>query len=363
MNNVATSVEPHAGGHSGGLGLRPSVGNVRKLARALTPDLRQDPRVALRDSRVRDPLRRTLLALAPDTGLTFEDGDADDPYADADGNTLRRRFSVLRAARDETVLLQIPDWVANDGSNVGALDEMRDVFVKRKVRIVAEGVEAPSLSLQKTLPRIWQERAKSDVEFVSWRYVRELLEGKLTPRDLFDLRDGPGPAGPPQAAPKAIKSVFIGSTGLDLREYREAARDICLRRRLMPIMMEYFEVMGRGATDGSKKKLEQADLYVGIFAHRYGFIEPGHDRSVTELEFNYAGERNLERLCFLVDPAHPWSPEHWDPEHREQMMAFKRRIESKLIRGQFSSVDSFKLLLMQALDEVAARQPTEDNGP
>jgi hypothetical protein len=67
--------------------------------------------------------------------------------------------------------------------------------------------------------------------------------------------------------------------------------------------------MGVGATEGSKRQLHDADLYVGIFAHRYGYIEAGHDRSVTEIEFDYAGERKLERLCFLVKLDYPWPPD------------------------------------------------------
>jgi hypothetical protein len=46
-----------------------------------------------------------------------------------------------------------------------------------------------------------------------------------------------------------------------------------------------------GASEGSKSKLEAADLYIGIFAHRYGYTEEGYQKSVTEIEFDHAGER------------------------------------------------------------------------
>src|SRR5688572_17268689 len=88
-----------------------------------------------------------------------------------------------------------------------------------------------------------------------------------------------------------MAKVIISSTGLDLQEYRDAAIEICLKLQLLPIAMEYFEVMGAGATEGSKRKLAEADAYVGIFAHRYGYIESGYDKSVTEIEFDYAGKR------------------------------------------------------------------------
>src|SRR5262249_38712164 len=148
---------------------------------------------------------------------------------------------------------------------------------------------------------------------------------------------------------KTIKSIFISSTGRDLHEYREAARDVCISLQFLPIMMEHFEAMGLGATAGSKKKPDLAGLYVGIFAYRYGYVEDGYAISVTEIEFDYAGQRNIPRLCFVVDPEFSWPPKTWDPEHHTQMEAFKKRIDKKLIRGQFTTIDNFRDQLRQAL--------------
>src|SRR5438094_482205 len=103
--------------------------------------------------------------------------------------------------------------------------------------------------------------------------------------------------------------VFLSSTGQDLAKYREGAIEVSNRLGLVPVAMEFFEAMGKGATEGSKRKLKDADVYVGIFAHRYGYIEEGYDKSVTEIEFDYASnELNLDRLCFAIDTDYPWSP-------------------------------------------------------
>lgn len=326
-----------------------AVAKLTRIGRAITPDLRPDPRAALRDMRIRGKLRTDLQEIARSSGLSLQDDIAEDPYADANGHTLKRHFSLLKSAADEVVILQVEDWIANDGANVGAMDEMRDAFTNRKVRIVAEKVQTPSLSLEKTMPRIWRQKAMADVEFVSWRYVAELLERKLSPDQVFGLtieRAPVSPNGPIEK--KVIKTVFISSTGLDLHEYREAARDVCMTLQLFPIMMEHFEAMGLGATAGSRKKLDQADLYVGIFAHRYGYIEDGYATSVTEIEFDHAVKRNISQLCFVVDPEFSWPPNSWDPEHHTQMVALKKRIE-KLIRGRFTTVDNFRDQLRQAL--------------
>ncbi len=147
--------------------------------------------------------------------------------------------------------------------------------------------------------------------------------------------------------------VFIGSTSRDLADYRQAAIDTCLRLNLHPIAMEYFTAMPMGATEGSKKKVEDSDWYVGIFAHRYGYIEDGYDKSVTEIEFDYAGERALPRLCFVIDPTYTtWPDEFYEKDHPAKLAAFKARIDKTLIRAQFTDVNDFALKLSQALSEL-----------
>jgi hypothetical protein len=322
---------------------------VARFATAVTPDLRMDPRAALRDMRLKGEALSTLTDAVRSAGMALEEGAADDPYADSSGNTAQRQFSLLRSRSDEAVVLQIPDWVANDGNKVGALEELRDALMNRKVRIIAPKIEKADYSLEKTMPVIWRKMASIDLEFVSWRYVEEMKQGKLSAARVFGLAAGAAPAAPVTVpAGPAIKRVFIGSTGKDLRPYREAAREICSKLELFPMMMEDWEAMGLGATAGSKKKLDQADLYVGLFAHRYGYVEQGYDRSVTEIEFDYAGQRTLERLCFMLDPSHPWPQDAADPEHHVQMTAFRQRVE-RLIRAQFTTVDDFRVKLMQAL--------------
>lgn len=145
--------------------------------------------------------------------------------------------------------------------------------------------------------------------------------------------------------------VFISSTSLDLKKYRQVAIQTCRTLGYEPIVMETFSAMGVGATEGSKRKLREADLYVGIIAHRYGYIEAGYDRSVTEIEFDYAGERGLERLCFVVDPAHPWPKTHIDRKHAAQLQAFKARIDRSVIRSLFTTPADFQQKLVQALVE------------
>jgi tetratricopeptide (TPR) repeat protein len=163
--------------------------------------------------------------------------------------------------------------------------------------------------------------------------------------------------------------VFISSTGKDLAKYRKAARKVCEELGLAVIGMETFEAMGAGATEGSQRKLDDADVYVGIFAHRYGSIEDGHDKSVTEIEFDHAGERGLERLCFLLDPKYPWpmDEDSVDDPNRARLKAFRARIEKTVVRRLFTTTDDFARKLTTALvawqREHETREPKPGSGP
>ena len=55
-------------------------------------------------------------------------------------------------------------------------------------------------------------------------------------------------------------------------------------------MMENLTAENRNAVEVSLRMVEQADVYLGVFAHRYGFVPPGSDISITEMEFNRAEE-------------------------------------------------------------------------
>jgi hypothetical protein len=146
-----------------------------------------------------------------------------------------------------------------------------------------------------------------------------------------------------------VHSVFISSTKSDLVEYRQAAIEICNRLGLSPLTMEYFEAEGLDGVEGSKRQLDKADVYVGIFAYRYG--------SVTEVEFDYAGERNIERLCFVVDDDYPWPVGSIDFVNQEKLKEFKeKKVSKSVIRNKFTTTDNFKLLLMQSLSSWMERK-------
>jgi Domain of unknown function (DUF4062) len=144
------------------------------------------------------------------------------------------------------------------------------------------------------------------------------------------------------------RRVFFSSTGRDLSDYRAAATDVCNELGLIPIAMEFWESMGRGATAISLAKLDTCDVFVGFFAHRYGHVEDGDDRSVTEREFDHAAK--MDRICFVMSQEHPWPMGKIEVRQLVQQEAFKERV-GKLAPLPFGTIDDFKHKVYMSLSE------------
>lgn len=142
--------------------------------------------------------------------------------------------------------------------------------------------------------------------------------------------------------------VFISCAREGLEDYWRAAIVVCNELGWVPLHMDFFAAMGTAPTEGCKEKLDEADVYVGIIAHRYGSIPAGKTRSFTEIEFDYAGDRGIEQLCFLVEEDYPWPPENRDDENQAELKQFKERIARQATHDKFNTPASLRACLYKA---------------
>jgi hypothetical protein len=158
-------------------------------------------------------------------------------------------------------------------------------------------------------------------------------------------------AQPPVKFPRF--GVFVSSTSQDLKEYRLAARDAILGMEQFPVMMEYWSAMPNPAVNVSLEKLATSEIYVGIFAHRYGYCPPDSSISITEMEYNKAEAFGLPRLCFLVDEEFPWDTEHIEGEPgKSKLQSLKTRINQATVRSTFTTPDKLAAEIMKSLFKV-----------
>ena len=93
--------------------------------------------------------------------------------------------------------------------------------------------------------------------------------------------------------------VFLSSTFLDLIEHRKEAAGALSRLGHHVIGMETFNARTEDPTKASLKEVEECELFVGIYAHRYGSLIGDAKISVSEQEFDHAVEKGKEIFAFF----------------------------------------------------------------
>ncbi|MCB9112766.1 MAG: DUF4062 domain-containing protein [Anaerolineales bacterium] len=123
--------------------------------------------------------------------------------------------------------------------------------------------------------------------------------------------------------------VFISSTYIDLIEHRKAAHDALEKLDVQVIWMEAFGSRPEDSTTACLKEVEESDFFIGIYAHRYGYIPKDANISITEQEFDHAQELNKPTFGFIVDEDHAWSPKHIEHDKRDKLDAFLSKVKQR----------------------------------
>jgi hypothetical protein len=122
--------------------------------------------------------------------------------------------------------------------------------------------------------------------------------------------------------------VFISSTYLDNATRRKLVEDAVINTGMIPIGIGAFHGQFRPTVEECVRLSREADVLVGIVSRRYGRVPDGHERSISELEYEAA----RERLMFVLD-----DNAAVDPEVDEGPLAASRN-EANLISGRRHSV-------------------------
>src|SRR5215471_18085798 len=141
-----------------------------------------------------------------------------------------------------------------------------------------------------------------------------------------------------QSGSSDMKKVMISSTAIDLPEHRDLVKGACLRQGMFPIMLEHLPASDADAIAESLRMVNEADIYLGIFAYRYGYVPRGYDISVTEMEYNRAVERGIPRLIFLVHKKHLFTGEDFETgEGSIKIEKLKERLKKERVVNFFKS--------------------------
>ena len=175
-------------------------------------------------------------------------------------------------------------------------------------------------------------------------------------------------------ATRPVLRIFISSTAVDLRDYREKVRDAVLRLEGLPIAMETFSAQSGDPASECMRLAAGADAVICIVAHRYGYIPPKElggdgERSITWLEVDAAKRAGKPVFAFLVDPKAPWTqvkeqdrlvsePENAAEVFRavQKLQEFKAYLERESTRNTFSSDEELAKLVAITVAKLTPQQ-------
>jgi hypothetical protein len=135
-------------------------------------------------------------------------------------------------------------------------------------------------------------------------------------------------------------NIYVSSTFQDLQAYREKIRDAIRMLDHTDMAMEYYVAEPSRPVVRCLNDVQRCDLYIGMFARRYGFVPPGSASSITEQEFRTAIKHGKDVLCFLLREDVQWPAEYVDQgDAAAKLKALRDEISVSYLAGLFSTPD------------------------
>ena len=103
--------------------------------------------------------------------------------------------------------------------------------------------------------------------------------------------------------------IYISSTYSDLKACRQRVYDALSTMDHHVVAMEHYVADDNRPRAKCLLDVARCDIYVGLFAWRYGFIPEENNpaqRSITELEFRHARECGIPTLIFILNENASW---------------------------------------------------------
>ena len=169
----------------------------------------------------------------------------------------------------------------------------------------------------------------------------------------------------------AVARIYVSSTYSDLQVHREKVYRVLRQLRHDVVAMEDYVAADQRPLDKCLADVADCDLYLGIFAHRYGHV-PEHDnpegRSITELEYRHAETLGTPRLVFLLDENMAWPPGQMDVftgegDQGARIRGLRAELGRDRLASFFSTADELAQKVSVAASLHLATGPGGEAGP
>ena len=148
-----------------------------------------------------------------------------------------------------------------------------------------------------------------------------------------------------------MAKIYVSSTFSDLKDCRDAVIKLLRRMRHEVVAMEDYTAEDQWPADKCLADVAACDLYVGLFAWRYGFVPADNNPaqfSITEMEYRKAIEMSKQCLIFLLKEDAPW-PRSLMDRNPERIEDFRARLGNDHICDFFISAQDIASLVTSAV--------------
>ena len=153
--------------------------------------------------------------------------------------------------------------------------------------------------------------------------------------------------------------VFISSTFADLQEERKAVINGILQHNCFPSGMELFPASDLSQFDYIKSVIDESDYYILISAGRYGTIFSEEGISFTEMEYNYALEKGVPILIFLVKNVDDLTGKLIEPtdEIKKKLNEFRIKLSANRLCNYYTNCDNLQNHVSKSLYKAIKMTP------
>jgi formylglycine-generating enzyme required for sulfatase activity len=166
---------------------------------------------------------------------------------------------------------------------------------------------------------------------------------------------------------ETVRTVFLSSTGADLREYRGAAFDALQKLDDWKcVRMENFGARDWDVDEFCREQVKACDLFIGIIGHRFGDAPKGIKESYTQREYQAAVEADVPRLLFLAPDDIKVPPNLWEPQWKMRTQAKFRKNLDRIASEDFTTPDQLATQILTAIRHWEREAPARrqaDPGP
>ncbi len=159
-----------------------------------------------------------------------------------------------------------------------------------------------------------------------------------------------------------MAKIYISSTYEDLKQYRKTVYEELRKMRQDVISMEDYVAQGQRPLQACSEDVASCDIYIGIFAWRYGCIpedkkDNPNSLSITELEYRNANEKGIPCLIFLLDENKDWPLRFIDGTAQsgitsaDNINRFRNELKNDQIASFFENPDQLASRVVSAVNK------------